>query len=272
MDLTWSRDAAVVGYLDALTGFRDFAHTVGDADWPRSSGLPGWTLHDVLAHVAAIEDELTGRPVPSMTVDWSLRPHAVTPFQQYTEVGVEHRRGQPTSELLAELDRLVEERSAMLMQTPDSGDAELRGPGGLGGTVERVIGMRTFDVWAHECDLRRATGSPVRIDCPAGYAAVQQIVRAMPYVLAHEAKAEEGTVVRWDIGAPFDQSVALTVSEGGRGAFTAGGDRPDIVVACSAETLTVLACGRKPAAALPIQVHGDTDLGRRFVAEMSITP
>jgi uncharacterized protein (TIGR03083 family) len=272
MDLTWNRDRAVAGYLDALTGMRDLAASLDEADWSRPTDLAGWSVQDNVAHVSAIEDELAGRPVPPMPVDWALRPHVASPFQQYTEVGVEARRGWSPSDVVAELTSLVDERTRMLAQLPDDPDAELRGPAGMPSTVQRVVGIRSFDIWAHEQDVRRAVGRPTRLDCPAAVASLERIVLAMPIVLARQVEAPPGTSVRWRIGPPLTTTVVATVDDNGRGVLVDALDQPDLDVTCDTETLALLACGRRRPEQLDITTAGDADLAARVLAAMAITP
>ncbi|MGB2840321.1 MAG: maleylpyruvate isomerase N-terminal domain-containing protein, partial [Actinomycetes bacterium] len=124
----WSRDDAAAAYVDAMRGVLTVAQDLDHDEWHRPTDLPGWAVFDVVAHVAATEDELAGRSVPSPLHDWSLFPHVSSPFQQYTEVGVEARRHLTPAELIDELAGLVDERGRQLAHAPEDAHAEMRGP------------------------------------------------------------------------------------------------------------------------------------------------
>src|SRR3954469_5624572 len=149
----WSPDAARSGYLDALTGVLTLARSLDADEWTLPTDLHAWNVFDNVAHVVAVEDELAGRPVPSSITDWSEFPHVETPYQQYTEVGVNSRRGKAPQELLDELEGLIPERERQLVSTPAEPTAEMRGPAGMVGPVMRVMGTRTLDIWSHEQDV-----------------------------------------------------------------------------------------------------------------------
>ena len=114
-------------------------------------------------------------------------------------------------------------------------------------------------------------GWPPRLDCPAAAVAVERIAAALPILLAREAQAPPGTLLRWELEAPVRRTVSAAVGEGGRGELVDGGE-PDVVIRCDTETLTLLACGRRAASDLDIAVEGDIALGKRVIDAMPITP
>lgn len=274
-EVTWSRERAIEGYLDALRGVRDLAGVLAPDEWAAATDLPAWTVFDNVAHVAAIEDELAGRPVPSAIHDWSQFPHVQTPFQQYTEVGVEARRGRQPSELVAELEALVDERAGQLESVPNSPDAEMRGPAGMVGPVSRVMGTRTFDVWAHEQDIRRATGRATRMTGPAAEASLRRMVEALPIVVARQAETPVGTVVRFVIAGEPGATATVQVGEGGRGVLVDDAEADvsvDAALEMDLETLQVLCCGRRSSASAAVDVQGDATLAERVILGLPVTP
>jgi uncharacterized protein (TIGR03083 family) len=236
--------------------------------------LTGWSVFDNVAHVNALEDELAGRPVPSPIHDWSRFPHVRTPFQQYTEVGVEARRSMSPTELVAELSALSGERTRQLRYLPDDPDAELRGPAGMVGPVSRVMGTRTLDIWAHEQDVRRATGRPTRMTGPAATASQQRMIEALPLIISREAEAPVGTTVNWNITGEPDTRLAVRVDTDGRGrlepALAEG--RPDATIALSLEVLQLLFCGRRQLQAVTVGMQGDVPLAERVISALAVTP
>lgn len=270
-DTPWSRDGAIEAYLDAVNGVLALARELTEVEWSAPTDLPVWTVFDNVAHVAAIEDELAGRPVPSTIHDWSRFPHVTTPFQQYTEVGVEARRGQPPEQLVAELTSLVEERSRQLASAPETPEAEMRGPAGMVGPVSRVMGTRTLDVWAHEQDIRRATGRAPRMVGPAAEASLRRMVDALPIVVAQQAEAPAGTAVRVVVTGEPGAVVTVRVDDGGRGVRDDAAD-PDAVLTLDLERLQLLFCGRRPPGTVAVDVQGDPTLAERVISALAVTP
>lgn len=265
----WSRDQSVDAYLDALNGVLDVARSLRPQEWTLGTDLPAWTVFDVVAHVAAVEDELAGRPVPSSIHDWSAFPYAQTHFQQYTEIGVEHRRRTPPAELLDELAALVDERTRQLANTPEAPDAEMRGPAGLVGPVARMMGTRVLDIWAHEQDIRRATGRPIRMSGPAADAGLVRMVEALPIVVARQAQAPPGTAVRFVV--PGDLDATVRVDDAGQGVLDASAV-PAVTLTMGREALQLLFCGRKPQESVPVEVDGDQALAERLKSALAVTP
>lgn len=275
----WSRDVAIAAYLDALSGVLLLARELNDDEWHRPTDLDGWSVFDNVAHVNALEDELAGRSVPSPIHDWSRYPHVQTPFQQYTEVGVQARRSMPPADLVAELAALLDERTRQLSHLPDDSNAELRGPAGMVGPVSRVMGTRTLDIWAHEQDIRRATGRPTRMAGPAATASQQRMIEALPLIVARQAEAPVGTTVNWHIAGEPDAAVTVRVDDEGHGELSPapGTPHPDIphpdaTVTLSLETLQLLFCGRRQLQAVAVDMQGDVTLAERVISVLAVTP
>jgi len=265
---------AVAAYLDALSGVLVMARELHDDEWQQSTDLEGWSVFDNVAHVNALEDELAGRSVPSPIHDWSRHPHVKTPFQQYTEVGVEARRSMSPTELVAELADLLDERSRQLGYLSDDPDAEQRGPAGMVGPVSRVMGTRTLDIWAHEQDIRRATQRPTRMAGPAAAAAQQRMIEALPLIVVRSAKAPVGTTVNWHITGEPDTRRAVHVAANGHGELRPAREdgQADATIALSLEALQLLFCGRRVLQGVTVEVQGDVALAERVISVLAVTP
>jgi uncharacterized protein (TIGR03083 family) len=271
-DDSWSRDGAIAAYLDALSGVLLVARGLRDEEWPLPTDLPAWNVFDIVAHVYAIEDELAGRPVPSSIHDWSQFPHVTTPFQQYTEVGVEALRGLTPEELVGDLTELLDERTRQLASTPDGPDAEMRGPAGMVGPVHRVLGTRTLDMWAHEQDVRRATGRPTRMSGPAAEASLRRMVDALPIVVARQAEAPAGSLVRFVVTGSPGATATVGVDEEGHGTAAPDAGDADATLTLNLEELQLLFCGRRSSPSVAVEVRGDTALAERVILALAVTP
>jgi len=159
-----------------------------------------------------------------------------------------------------------------LAHAPENPDAEMRGPAGLVQGVSRVMATRTFDMWAHEQDIRRATGRSTRMSGPAAAAAQLKMIDALPYVVARQARAPARTVVAWIIDGEPDIEVVIEVDDDGRGRLVSGSKEADTTLALTLESLQLLMCGRRPHASVDVDVQGDLKLAEEVVSVLAVTP
>jgi uncharacterized protein (TIGR03083 family) len=251
----------------------------GEEDLP--TDCPGWTVGDQVRHVESIESALTGEPLPE--VDVGHLAHVRHDFGARVERWLETRRGRPLSGVLDDLERVLARRTAHLRDPATSGDDPATGP--FGPTTEvGLVGVRTFDIWVHEQDLREALGRPGGLDTAAAANAVGRVLASLPRVAAKQAALPVGTVVVVEVTGPVSAVAGVVVEDAGDGegstrARTLGGDelaavRGDAVtrVALSTRDLTRLAGGRRPADALAVEVTGDPEVASRLLAAYVVTP
>ena len=116
-------------YVNAHDSFVDFAGTLSDDDWTTSMQCtPGWTVRDVLSHVAGVPDDaLAGR------MDGA-------PGEAWTAAQIERNRDLSIPELLERWAVQVADFAAAIEAL-----GEIRPP---------------FDCHSHEHDIRHAVGRP----------------------------------------------------------------------------------------------------------------
>jgi uncharacterized protein (TIGR03083 family) len=264
-------DAAIAAYSGALQAFVSIAGALPAESATDSSGLPGWTVADVVAHVVAVEVDMAGHPLPSHEPDWAALPHVGDdPFQRVMEVGVDLRRGRAWADLLAELQTVVAERLGQIAAMPRDPEAEAIGPFGMRATTVRVGRIRAFDLWAHEQDLRRALDRPGGFDGPGWPAARATIEAAWPIVISRQAQLPAGTAARLTVTGDLGFTLTAAVGEDGRGAPTDGD--PQLTLTMDAATCWLLSGGRIDPAAAAVTVAGDSETAARLLAAMAITP
>jgi len=115
-----------------LTAFLDGSRIPDDRP---VAATPGWTVHDVVAHLAGVAQDLASgwRPTGGPTPEW-------------TAGHVARGRGVPTEDLLAEWERSSPPVEAML--------------------AKAAIWPVVLDAAAHEHDIRGAVGDTGARDCP----------------------------------------------------------------------------------------------------------
>ncbi len=242
-------------------------------DWQRPTDLPGWSVHDVLAHLADVETRLAGADpaaVHDSPADGSGRE--VPP--EWTQRGVDARRGTPDHALVRELADAVQRRAHRLASgpRPEPTDRPAATPAGLDWDWQTLLRNRAIDVWVHEQDIRRAVAAPGGITPSAAAVTVRSFGAALPYVLGKRVAPPAGTVVAWDVHGPAPLELVLTVDEDGRArpldAPPSGATR----LRMDTETFALLGAGRRAVDAVALDIVGDPTLGRRVAAAMAVTP
>lgn len=259
---TWERACA-----DLVALVRDLAP--GDGD--RATDLPGWTVHDVVAHVAHLEAVIAGGP--EETVEVPDAAHVRGPMGVYCEQGVIARRERTLAELADEIETVVATRSAQLRADPptDPDAPAPRTPGGAGWSNGTLLRNRPFDVWIHEQDVRRAVDRPGGWGTPAAALTLGVLAASLPFVVGKRLGAPAGTTV--ELLVPEADLVArVRTGDDGRAAPVPAGPAADVTVALSAEGFLVLGAGRRDASVVDADVKGDEELGRRLLASLAVTP
>lgn len=252
--------ASVVGVCSSLT----------DDEWSWPTPCPGWTVRDQLSHLIGIERLLLGDPPPP-AVD-EVPEHVKNPFGQVNESWVEARRATPGPEVLAEFEQTAARRIAALRSLPTEKYDEV-GWSPVGEVPYReFMDTRVLDCWAHEQDIRQATGREGGRYGAGEASALERCVRTMPYVVGKRVGPPDGTSVRFAVSGPQGRTVVVTI-DGGRGALSSEPvDAPAVTVSLDQGTFWRVGFGRMPSSqaleAGQIRFEGDVDLGRRIVASM----
>ncbi|NDA11742.1 MAG: maleylpyruvate isomerase family mycothiol-dependent enzyme [Actinobacteria bacterium] len=262
-------DALLDNWDQAIENFAAFVSTVDD--WEIASPCPGWSVSDLVAHIIDLESQLAGDPQPEHTPDWSSLSHVSSDFGRFTEIGVDYRRGRSHESLLAELtDCHTRARERLSSLPSDASLPWLRGDTPL----PRLLGMRTFDVWVHEQDIRMAVGQPGNTTGPGAREALKTLTSALPKIWAKNAGAPAGAVLEVAITEPgLSADLFVAVGDDGKAAFTDGGE-PVASLSMPWMTFVALACGRSPDVDLSSSVHlsGDHELASTVLGSLAVTP
>ena len=255
----------VAAWQDTVDRLLDLVDDLPAEDMARLTDCPGWTVRDVLAHVAAIESDLVeARPATGGStgeMDASL-----------TQPGVAERAGRSPEELVAELRTAVAARAGQLRDLPADPQARVStGSTGLNWSWDRLLRNRVVDLWVHEQDIRRAVGRPGAMSAPGAHITTQTFAAALPYVVGKKVGAVPGATVRVDVTGPVAMTVGVRVDDSGRAHPVESADA-DVRLVMDTEAFTLLAAGRRPVDTVPVQVEGDQELGRRVLEQLAVTP
>jgi uncharacterized protein (TIGR03083 family) len=251
-------------------GLAEASYELSETEWALPTECPGWDVKDQLSHVIAVERTILGEPAPEW--DGPLGDHVKNDFARSNEAWIAVRRPRSGPEVRAEFVQVTEQRLALLGQL--SGEEwEAVGWSPLGPRpLAEFMEVRVFDCWVHEQDVRDATDRPGHEDGPVAEQSVDEIVRALGFIVGKKAAAPAGANVTFELTGPVVRTVHVAVD--GRAAVVDQLPGPaTATVTLGSRLFSRLACGRvDPVQKLgEVQLTGDTDLGRRVVASLPFT-
>jgi uncharacterized protein (TIGR03083 family) len=238
-------------------------------EWLTPTACPGWTVADQLAHIVGTESMLAGKPTP-------LGETAELPAHVHNDIGrvneqwvTELRRSGPT-DLLEKFRHTTARRLEALRALTDAQwDEPSWTPVGKA-DYRRFMQIRVFDSWVHEQDMRTAVGQPGHGDGPAAEQAIDEIERALGYVIGKRAGAPDASSVTIELTGPVTRNIHVAVD--GRAAVVATlPDAADVILRLGSDTFVALACGRVDPADVAIAIEGDQELGQRIATNLAFT-
>jgi uncharacterized protein (TIGR03083 family) len=244
----------------------DLLPTLSDDDWSRPTDLPGWSVHDVAAHLAHLEAVLAGLdsdPPPS-------RGNGTSPSADYTQAGVDARTNRSPQELIDELRQCVEARKEQLQDLPDPTSKPETTPGAVDWTWEVLMRNRAIDLWCHEQDIRRAVDRPGSLGTGGAQVTTRSFAAGMPFVLGKRVAPSVGTSVVWHLTGAVPMEIGAVIGDDGRAAPQVADD-PTASLTMTSETFTVLAAGRRTPDQVDVKVEGDEELGQAVLEAMGLT-
>lgn len=238
--------------------------------------LPVWTVKDVLSHIVGTERTLRGESVPDID---ACGDHVRNALGAFNERWVDSLRGHSGAEVLATFRDVTEAQVADRARlTADELATPMQTPFGEMALVE-FLGIRLFDSFAHEQDIRRALNRRGNLDGDVARVAVHRGASALPRAVGKAARGlPDGTgvevVVDGEVGGRW-----VVVVTGGRGAMA--GDEPDAGAVdaglrAGPDAFLRLVWGRVSPDLLErdgsLVLSGDVDLARRAAVGLNITP
>jgi uncharacterized protein (TIGR03083 family) len=256
------------------TRIQEMCSGLDDAGWHTPTALPVWDVQDVVAHLASLEAMFMGRNEPSH--EPSAIGHVRNPLGQFNERLVDRRRTWSGAEVLEEFCEVTALRLDELRGLDEDGLAR-QVPSPRGGTMSQAdfLGVRLWDYFVHEMDIREALGLELPIDSPIGRRVLDEMLALLPRAVA-KGGAPEGCAVRVEITGRLARSAAAAVSNGrGRPLDLEAGEATLHLRASPAAFLRVGAGRRAPADAIAgrdIEVDGDPDLAVAVLTALNVVP
>ena len=241
-----------------------------DAQWEKDAPLPGWRVHDVVAHLVGTELMLSGEPTPDSGQDVRSYPHVRNDIGARNEHYVQHFRAQSHAALLARFREVTAARLASLRAMPDEEfHAPAQTPAGEA-TYARFMRIRVFDCWVHEQDIRDAVGLPGGEDGVCAELSVDEITTALGFVVGKRGGAPDGSAITFELTGFRTIHVAV---DGRAKVVDELPGEPTARIALPLGVFTRLCGGRiDPAAVLSaVSFDGDEVLAERIATHLAFT-
>ncbi|MFD5631282.1 maleylpyruvate isomerase family mycothiol-dependent enzyme [Streptomyces sp. NPDC127072] len=264
-------------YADAwshsIEAISELVSPLVEGEWNRRTPCPGWSVRDLVSHVIGLDSEMLGDPRPIHTLPRDLY-HVTNEHQRYTEMQVDVRRHHTAPEMTSELEYTIIRRNRQLRNENRQPDTKVRGPLGTEVTLEHSMRTHAFNVWVHEQDLRVAVGRPGNLDSPGASIARDELLAALPKVVAKDAGAPANSAVVFDVHGPVEFLRTVRVDAEGNGSIDGAPSLgPAATLTLDWETFGRLACGRvtPEAVADRIKTEGDPELTTAILRNFTVT-
>ena len=266
------KDDVLAGLFGSWDAIETLLAGLTAEQWQAPTALPGWTVHDVVAHVVGTEMMLSGVPLPEAGAD---KPdHVHNEIGALNERWVQHLRAESPEAMLATFRQTIARRKAALTgMSEDEWNTVTLTPAGPD-SYGRFMRVRVFDCWVHEHDIRDALSLPAGDDAYDGAdtrLALDEMAASMGFVMAKKGGAPDGSRIELTLTGPVSRTIRVAVD--GRAAVVDdfGGQEPTAAISLDGRQFVRLAGGRPltPAASQVIDYGGDDAVATRIVANLN---
>jgi uncharacterized protein (TIGR03083 family) len=271
-----SSASALTGQLDEVwTALATLGAGLDDTEWNAPTSCPGWPVSAHYAHVVGTESILLGRPNPEAPAERA--DHVRNDIGGFNEAWVASLASEPRESVLARFAEVTSaRREALAAMGEDDFNADSWTPIGPS-TYRRFMQIRVFDCWVHEQDIRYAVGRPGHDDGQVAEQSVDEVVRALGYIVGKKAAAEPGSSLRISLTGPVRRDIDVAVVDGRARVVDSVTGSPTATLALSSIAFTRLACGRVVAPSVldgaygGVTLGGDTTLALRILSSLPFT-
>jgi uncharacterized protein (TIGR03083 family) len=245
-----------------------------DARWQSPPPLPGWCVHDVVAHIIGTESMLSGIATPELDVDVSTLGHVRNGIGEMNECWVRHLSGETGDDVLTRFRDVTAQRRAMLTNMIDAAwNALTMTPAGQD-TYGRFMRIRVFDCWMHEQDVRSALSRPpsdADLEGPTARLALDEMAASMGFVVGKLGKAPKGARVAFELTGPLSRTIRVAVDGRASVVDEFVHAAPTTVIRVDGLQFTRLGGGRPMGTDRPmgIEFEGDAEVGQRIVDHLA---
>ncbi len=265
---------------DVLTGLFDTWDSLdrlltglSEQQWQTPTPLPGWSVHNVVAHIIGTESVLHGISTPDADIDVATLAHVRNDVGVANECWVRYLSAESGADLHQRFRTLTADRRKRLtdMSVDDWNAPTLTpvGPDSFG----RFMRVRVFDCWMHEHDIRDALHKPAadaELAGPAARLTLDEMATSMGFVVGKLGKAPDGSRVAIELTGPLARTIRVVVDGRAKLVEDFGGLEPTATIRADGVLFTRLAGGRTDSAA-GVELGGDEDVAARIVEHLNYT-
>ena len=257
-------------YLESIRDISQLLEGLDQSQWDLPTPCPGWTVADIVAHLIDLDAMALGAPKPDHEPDWASLPHVKGSFSQFTERGVDYRRGTPPQELLKQLN----DTANALMEFLTNNSPIIKVPWVKDEMpIELFLSMRTFDAWTHEQDIRMTVNTPGNLGTNPARTTFQRIINSIPLIWGKKVGAPIGSALTLTVTGPeIEGSVHIEVGPDGRAGFVDAPGAGAATITMSWPDLLYAFSGRVPVADSLAAADTSGDLAEEFISQLPSTP
>ena len=246
---------------------------LSEQQWQTPTPLPGWTVHNVVAHIIGTESVLHGISTPEADIDVAALAHVRNDVGVANECWVRHLSTESGADLHQRFRTLIADRRKRLSDMAiDDWKAPTLTPVGPD-SYGRFMRVRVFDCWMHEHDIRDALDKPAleaELAGPAARLTVDEMATTMGFVVGKLGKAPDGSRVAIELTGPLARTIRVVVDGRARLVEDFGGLEPTATIRADGVLFTRLAGGRTHSAA-GVELGGDKEVAARIVEHLNYT-
>ena len=247
---------------------------LSEEQWQMPTPLPGWSVHDVVAHIIGTESVLHGISTPDADIDVSTLAHVRNDVGVANECWIRHLSAESGADLHQRFLTLTAGRRKRLTEmSVDDWNAPTLTPVGPD-SYGRFMRVRVFDCWMHEHDIRDALDEPASdadLTGPAARLTLDEMVTSMGYVVGKLGKAPDGSRIAIELTGPLARTIRVAVDGRAQLVDDFGGQQPTATIRLDGVLFTRLAGGRAEPGAGGIQLGGDQEVASRVVEHLNYT-
>jgi uncharacterized protein (TIGR03083 family) len=269
---TLDKSDVLDGLFAVWDEIEDVVARLTEEQWQAATPLPGWSVHDVVAHLIGTESMLRGADTPEADVDVSTLKHVRNDVGVLNERWVRKLRGISAADLLDRFRGTTANRREALTGIGDAEWNQITATPGGPDTYGRFMRVRDFDCWMHLQDIRDALDQPA--DNPAGPAsklALDEMAASMGFVVGKLGGAPDGSRVAIELTGPLQRTISVAVDGRGRVVDDFGSRAPTATITLDGLLFTRLAGGRTTPGQHrdAISYGGDESVGKRIVEHLN---
>ncbi|MCP4223668.1 MAG: maleylpyruvate isomerase family mycothiol-dependent enzyme [Actinomycetia bacterium] len=192
----------------------DLGSNLTPREWHASASLPGWVVFDVYAHIIGTESSLEGEDLPDGKLDVASFDHVRNEIGTFNEIWIEALSSLNPQAMMDRFRSITAKRLISLAaMTEEEFEAETSTPVGPA-PYWRFMQIRVFDCWMHEQDIREALGRPGHERGPCAEAALDEVERALGYIVGKKVGAIDGASVTFELTGPVERILNVKVADG----------------------------------------------------------